>query len=392
MQEIAVAALVVATVAASTWRATRGDEWVPAVAGVAALAALGAVDAASAARVTAEVAPVVVFLLAVTALSVSAARSGVFDRGAVLLGRLSGSGPMLLVGIVALTAAVTTLLSLDAAVVLLTPVVVTLARRSGAPVLPAALAVVLVANAGSLLLPVSNLTNLLVAERIGPPLPFAARMLPAELAVLAVIVAVLGHGWRRAHADVETGEVPQPAAAASSLMVLVLLVLVPVVLLTTQWGLAAGTSALAALAAVTGPAPRRLVPDWRLGIFVAALLVVVDAGAAGLLGQVAAAAAAGGPMQLGLVGAVAASVLTNLPAVVLLEPAAEDPAALRALLVGVNVGPNVVPTASLATLLWLAQLRALGADRGAVAAFVRLGALVTAVALPAALALVLVVS
>ncbi len=385
------AAVVGLTIAAVAWRARRGDEWVAALVGAGAVAALGGIGVAGAAAVIGEVAPVVIFLVAVTALSGSAARSGVFDRATSFLGRALGPGRRLLVGVVVLTAATTTLLSLDAAVVLVTPVVVALARRSGAPVLPAALAVVFVANAGSLLLPVSNLTNLLIEERLGPPLTFAARMLPAQLAVLSVVVIVLGRRWRHPRADQDEARLPTPQSAARSPGVTVaLLLLVPVVVLTREWGLAAAASALAVLAAVVGPAPRRLVVDWRLAIFVVALFTLVETGGEGLLGQAALSAADSGPVVLGLVAALAANVLTNLPAVLLLEPAAHDPAALRALLVGVNVGTNVVPTASLATILWLAQLRAVGAERGAVEAFMRVGALVTAIALPLALALVVV--
>jgi arsenical pump membrane protein len=57
-------------------------------------------------------------------------------------------------------------------------------------------------------------------------------------------------------------------------------------------------------------------------------------------------------------------VLNNLPAVLLLLPLAAPagPGAVLAVLLGVNIGPNLTYTGSLATLLWRRVLRAYGAD------------------------------
>jgi len=59
---------------------------------------------------------------------------------------------------------------------------------------------------------------------------------------------------------------------------------------------------------------------------------------------------------------VTADAVNNIPAYLLLEPAAGDAASSMALLVGVNAGSVVTPWASLATLLWADQLRRAGAD------------------------------
>ena len=76
------------------------------------------------------------------------------------------------------------------------------------------------------------------------------------------------------------------------------------------------------------------------------------------------------------IAAVAANLLNNVPAVLVLLPAAAaaGPSTVLAVLIGVNVGPNLTPTGSLATLLWRRSL----AERDAelpVGEFVRLGAL-----------------
>lgn len=64
--------------------------------------------------------------------------------------------------------------------------------------------------------------------------------------------------------------------------------------------------------------------------------------------------------RLAALGAVSANAINNLPAYLVLEPAAGDPVALMALLIGVNIGPLITPWASLATLLWHNRIVALG--------------------------------
>jgi arsenical pump membrane protein len=75
------------------------------------------------------------------------------------------------------------------------------------------------------------------------------------------------------------------------------------------------------------------------------------------------------------VAAVVANLLNNLPAVLLLLPAAAagGPATVLAVLIGVNVGPNLTPTGSLATLLWRRVLQARQAEPS-LGEFLRLGA------------------
>ena len=68
------------------------------------------------------------------------------------------------------------------------------------------------------------------------------------------------------------------------------------------------------------------------------------------------------PGVVAAAGAATANAVNNIPAYLLLEPAAGDAASAMALLVGVNAGSVVTPWASLATLLWADQLRRAGAD------------------------------
>jgi arsenical pump membrane protein len=73
--------------------------------------------------------------------------------------------------------------------------------------------------------------------------------------------------------------------------------------------------------------------------------------------------------------ALLANLLNNVPALLVMLPAAAaaGPATVLAALVGVNVGPNLTYTGSLATLLWRRVLHARG-TAPSVATFLRLGA------------------
>jgi arsenical pump membrane protein len=62
------------------------------------------------------------------------------------------------------------------------------------------------------------------------------------------------------------------------------------------------------------------------------------------------------------VGLATANIADNLPAYLALEPLADSPARLIALLIGVNAGPLITPWASLATLLWHQRLTKLGIE------------------------------
>ena len=80
--------------------------------------------------------------------------------------------------------------------------------------------------------------------------------------------------------------------------------------------------------------------------------------------------------------AAAANVINNLPAVLMLLPLAapSGPGAVLAVLVGVNIGPNLTYAGSLATLLWRRVLREHDAEP-ALGEFTRLGLLTVPAAL-----------
>jgi arsenical pump membrane protein len=82
------------------------------------------------------------------------------------------------------------------------------------------------------------------------------------------------------------------------------------------------------------------------------------------------------------VGAVASIGLNNLPAAVLFTPV--PPAHARALLLGLNLGPNLAVTGSLSALLWLRVARSLGA-RPSVRTYSLVGVVLVPLSLGAAL-------
>ncbi len=84
-----------------------------------------------------------------------------------------------------------------------------------------------------------------------------------------------------------------------------------------------------------------------------------------------------------MLAALAANLLNNLPAILVLLPALHGTGPVLAALIGVGVGPNISYTGSLATLLWRRVAVAHGEGPSAWS-FVRLGLLAVPPAIAAA--------
>jgi arsenical pump membrane protein len=312
-----------------------------------------------------ELGPTVGFLAAVLVLAYLAGEHGVFRYAGAVTARISGSSPgRLLVAVFAAAALTTAVLSLDATVVLLTPVVFATAARIGARPRPHVYASAHLANSASLLLPVSNLTNLLAFAASGLSfLGFAAVMALPWVAVILVEYAVFRWFFRsdlRAPAEPATPASPPPAP----LFALVVLGLTLAGFAVAEplgvhpaWIAVAGALALA-VRLRTHPFVLVREANAAFCAFVLALGVVVLAVREHGLDHFIAAlvpSSAGLPQMLAVAGlaALLANVLNNLPATLVLVPAvASSPGLLLAVLIGVNVGPNLTYVGSLATLLW----------------------------------------
>ncbi|MBI1376846.1 MAG: arsenic transporter [Frankiales bacterium] len=350
--------------------------WLVAALGGVVAVLTGAVPLDTAGSTLGRLAPILVFLVAVTVLAELADGSGLFDVAAHACARWGrGSGWRLWLLVVALATAATVLLSLDTTAVLLTPVVLALADQLGLPPLGFAMTTVWLANTASLLLPVSNLTNLLAQDSLElSTRAFAAASWPAALAAVVVTVAVLGVRYRRTWRT--TYDVPPRTrvedrvllgASAAACLLLGPLVLLGLPVAGVALVLASG---LALVFAVRRRAVLRvsLVP-WRLVLLVAGLFLVVAAARAHGLDAVLAGLTGSGDdapalLRLSGVAAAGANLVNNLPAYAALEPAAGGVTRMLALLVGVNTGPLVLLWGSLATLLWRERCRARGLEVG----------------------------
>lgn len=332
--------------------------------------ATGAISLDHASDEAASLGPVIGFLAAVLVLAQLCDDEGLFQACGAWMARTAAGRPRRLLGQVFLAASlITAVLSLDATVVLLTPVVFATAARLGARAKPHVYACTHLSNTASLLLPVSNLTNLLAFAASGLSFTrFAALMALPWLVAIGVEYAV----FRRFFAvDLDAGAQAQPGAGAPEppLFALVTVACTLVGFLVTSavgidpaWAAFAGALVLA----VRALARRRTTPAALLRAtavpflaFVLALGIVVravvDNGLDEALGHLVP-DGTGLPALLGIaaLAAVLANVINNLPAVLVLLPLTEavGPGAVLAVLLGVNIGPNLTYAGSLATLLW----------------------------------------
>lgn len=299
--------------------------------------------------------PPFVLVAGLLLIGVVAQSDGLFELLGGAAGRSRSHPAVLLVGLLGVAAIVTVTLNLDTSVAFMTPVLVLAARNRGADEEAFLYGTLLMSNAASLLLPGSNLTNLLVLarEHVAGAV-FAARMLPAWLAAVAVTATFLVVVYR--HRLRPVGRRPGPDAvrvrlgwSTPAILVAVVLVLVlhsPAVAVVVVGGTVAAEAVL-----------RRSLPAREVWAAVDPLSLAGVFGLAVALGTLARVwsgpahlmAHAGG-VETAAIGAVASVLVNNLPAAVLL--ASRAPAHPRALLLGLNLGPNLAVTGSLSALIW----------------------------------------
>ncbi|MET9717352.1 SLC13 family permease [Streptomyces rochei] len=376
--------------------------------------ALGTVTPHQAWEQTRTLLPVVVFLALVLVLAHLCAKEGLFEAvGAIVARRCGGSPRRLLAGVFAMACPVTAVLSLDATVVLLTPVVLATASKAGARARPHVYATAHLANSASLLLPVSNLTNLLAFTASGLSFTrFAGLMALPWLAAIAVEYAVLRRFFRADLATSPASASPDPTPTAPTspdptptpppsgsrtpdpavprfTLVVVALTLAGFAVssplgLDPAWAALGGVLILGARALARRSAgPRELLgaASPLFCLFVLALGVVVQAvvssGPASGLGRlIPEGDSLPTLLAVAAVAAVLANLVNNLPAVLALLPLAAPagPAQVLAVLIGVNLGPNLTYAGSLATLLWRRILHRHGIE-AELGRFTRLGLL-----------------
>ncbi len=190
------------------------------------------------------------------------ADEGLFEAAGAWLARADGPRRLLVLvfGVASVTTAV---LSLDATVVLLTPVVFATASRLGVRARPHVYACTHLANSASLLLPVSNLTNLLAFAAAGVSFTrFTALMAGPWLVVVVVEYLVFRRFFRRDLAAVARS----PAGPARPVPVFPLVVLALTLAgfvggslagVDPVWAAVAGRGGARGPRARVAPAPRR---------------------------------------------------------------------------------------------------------------------------------------
>jgi arsenical pump membrane protein len=350
--------------------------WPEAVAAVPAaglLIALGVISWHDAAAEVSRLLPVVGFLAAVLVLARLCDDEGLFRAsGAALARPSSGNQQRLLAMVFVIAAATTAILSLDATVVLLTPVVLATARALRVPARPHAYATAHLANSASLLFPVSNLTNLLAFGAAGLSfVHFTAVMTLPWFAAIGVEFVLLRWFFAR-ELSVEPARDTVPDNVQVPMFVLVVLALTLVgFAVTSLLGLSPAWAALAGAvvlgvhglargrSTVAGIADALDVPFLAfvlcLGVVVAGVMVngLDDAMRELLPGGDALPAL----LAIAAIAALLSNVVNNLPAVLILLPLVTGPAAVLAVLIGVNIGPNLTYVGSLANLLWRSVVR-----------------------------------
>jgi arsenical pump membrane protein len=406
---VATAAIVALGTAGVIIRPWQLPEAVWAAAGAIALVALGLLPIGAAWTGIAKGLDVYLFLTGMMLIAELARREGLFDwLAGIAASHARGSARRLFALVYVVGILVTVFLSNDATAVVLTPAVYAVARAARAEPLPYLFVCAFIANAASFVLPISNPANLVVFGSHMPPLlQWLARFCLPSLVSIAVTYVVLR--WsQRAHLKDPTEANPHvPQLARGGVVVGIALVLAAILLLVVSalgrdLGLPTLIAGMATLIVVTvfrgfGTIAVAKHISWGVLPLVAGLFVFVEAlNHIGLLSLLSEGLRSGAQDQPALTAWAAAlitgfgsNIANNLPVGLLSGAAiqmAQPPARITdAILIGVDLGPNLSVTGSLATILWLVALRREGEHVSAVE-FLKLGALIMPISLVLAIA------
>lgn len=329
----------------------------------------------------AEGSDVYLFLIGMMLLSELAREQGVFEwMSAAAVRGANGSCLRLFTLVYLVGTVVTIFMSNDATAVVLTPAILTAVRKAKVQPLPCLFACALIANAASFVLPISNPANLVVFHHGMPPL--GRWLLSFGIASVLSIAATYGAMRlvfrKELSSRIEEGVDPIALSGNCKLVLAGLAVMVSVLLtasaLDRDLGLPTCLAAMAITAVISIRSrsnPIRLAREisWGTLALVAGLFVLVDAvesiGALEYTQQALVWAEAQG-MVMGtlltsFVVGIANNIVNNLPlgliAGATLHAAHAKGLIANAVLIGVDLGPNLSVTGSLATILWLIALR-----------------------------------
>ena len=310
-----------------------------------------------------------------------AREEGVFEWVADVAAEHARNSPLRLFALIYLLGAVVTaLLSNDATAVVLTPAVLAVVRRAKADPRPYLLACAFIANAASFVFPISNPANLVVFDRHMPPFVLWLRifLLPSLASILVTFLCLRRLSRKQLREELR-GKAERILLSTEGKLALVGLAVAAVALISSSalglsLGAPTGGAALFAMAVVTWR--NRRIPlrvatgvSWSVLPLVAGLFVIVEAlqnaglQSLGLAGMRTLAETTGwlakGMAAFGV--ALLSNGMNNLPVALMsgaaVRHAQETSIVAHAMLIGVDLGPNLSVTGSLATILWLIALR-----------------------------------
>jgi arsenical pump membrane protein len=350
------------------------------------------------------------FLAGMMILAELAREEGVFEWVADAAARHARNSPSLLFLLIYITGTiVTAVLSNDATAVVLTPAVLAAVRRVNVEPKPYLLACALIANAVSFILPISNPANLVVFDQNIPPLAAWLRvfLLPSLAAVLLTFFCLRWLMRAQLHGKLspEEGRVSLSTEGKLALAGLVIAAIALVVSSALGFSLGLPTCCAAVFAMLVVTARNHAIPvriakgvSWSILPLVAGLFIIVQAmqnagllhlGLAGLraLSGTSAWAAKSAPA---FTVALLSNGMNNLPVGLMAGGAIrythQTGLLAHALLIGVDLGPDLSVTGSLATILWLIALRRENVEITAWE-FFKVGAIVMPIALVGSLLL-----
>ncbi len=345
------------------------------------LLALRLISVPFAVRAVAKGLDVYLFLVGMMIMSELARREGVFDWVAGHAVRSArGSQRRLFLLIYAVGSIVTVLLSNDATAVVLTPAVLAAVRAAEAEPLPYLLICGFVANAASFVLPISNPANLVVYKGGMPSLGnwLLTFGVPSLVSIAATYLLLRWLSRKLLTARIKT-TVDEASLSSSGKLTLSGIGFLAVTLMTASaFNVDLGAPALAAGILVAFALSFRnpyTLPDvvrgisWSVLPLVAGLFIIVEAisGAGALklatqaIGTITHWPLEGAILSSGFGIAIISNLINNLPSG-LISGAAVKAAGLvgpirDSVLIGVDLGPNLSVTGSLATILWLIAIR-----------------------------------
>ena len=388
MSTLLVWSIALGTIAGVLFRPKEWPEAIWACVGATLLVVCRLISLRSAGAAIAKGTDVYLFLTGMMMLAELARQKGVFDWLASLaVGAARGSQTRLFTLVYDVGILVTVFLSNDATAVVLTPAVYAAVKHARSKPLPYLLICAFIANAASFVLPISNPANLVVYGKNLPPLGawLGAFLLPSVLSIAATYLVLRAITRNDIHGRVEDGRERPRLTNEGRRAAWGILGTCAVLLSASGLGLDLGlpTCASAAIAVLIASRARSSAVlnvvrhvSWSVLPLVAGLFVMVEAlngagasrNVAFLFAQCAAWPPLAGALASSFGIAAVSNLMNNLPSGLLAGGALQSfPAPLHirnAILVGVDLGPNLSVTGSLATILWLIALRREGEQIG----------------------------